>query len=244
MKPTAETFSELQKAYDHFNHTLFESKLPGCLLSLQRIKRTMGYFSSKRFTNANGRMLDEIAVNPEYFAVVPLLEVMQTLVHEMAHQWQHHHGTPGRARYHNKQWGDMLESIGLMPSHNGKPGGKRTGDHMADYPIAGGKFLEACKTLLTKQFKIVWFDRYPPRRSATVEAEALDTDEPVAELDEIEFTIPANAGTLALAEEGANSNKSHRNKYKCLNCDINLWGKPKLKVICGTCNTAFKELQK
>lgn len=241
MKPTAETFSELQKAYDHFNQALFDNKLPGCLLSLQRIKRTMGYFSSKRFTNANGRVIDEIAVNPEYFAVVPLLEVMQTLAHEMVHQWQHRHGQPGRARYHNKEWADKMEAIGLMPSDTGKPGGKRTGDCMADYPISEGKFLEACKSLLTKQFKIIWFDRYPPRRTATVEAVALDNDDHVAGLDETEFTIPANSGTLALAEQNPDENKSHRKKYKCVKCRINLWGKPNLNVICGECNTQLEE---
>lgn len=245
MKPTYATFSELQKAYDHFNEALFDSKLPGCLLSLQRIKRTMGYFSSKRFTNSQGSVIDEIAVNPEYFAIVPLLEVMQTLAHEMVHQWQHHFGRPGRARYHNTEWADKMEAVGLMPSHTGKAGGKRTGDHMADYVIADGAFVQACKSLLTKQFKIVWFDRYPPRRSAIAALEEGDDGhEELAELNEMDFTIPINTESLSMAAPDENKNKTNRHKYNCVNCEINLWGRPKINVICGTCNTPLVELQK
>lgn len=93
--PTYQTYSELQQAYDHFNATLFDSKLPYCLITLQREKRTVGYFSAARFASLDGSTTDEIAINPSYFAVVPLVETMQTLVHEMAHLWQQHLGKPG-----------------------------------------------------------------------------------------------------------------------------------------------------
>jgi len=136
--PTAQNYAELQTAYDHFNQALFDGALPTCLITLQREKRTCGYFSSQRFADLDGRTTDEIALNPAYFAVVPLVETMQTLVHEMAHLWQSHFGSPGRSRYHNGEWADKMEAIGLMPSSTGKPGGRRTGDRMADYAIEGG----------------------------------------------------------------------------------------------------------
>ena len=96
--PTAQNYTELQRAYDHFNQALFESALPACLITLQREKRTCGYFSHQRFADLDGRTTDEIALNPAYFAVVPLVETMQTLVHEMVHLWQAHFGKPGRGR--------------------------------------------------------------------------------------------------------------------------------------------------
>jgi len=37
-----------------------------------------------------------------------------------------------------------MESIGLMPSDTGEPGGKRTGQRMSDYPIEGGAFYLQC----------------------------------------------------------------------------------------------------
>ena len=101
--PTRETYSELQQAYEHFNQRLFDDALPHCLITLQREKRTCGYFSAARFASLDGSTTDEIALNPAYFAAVPIIETLQTLVHEMTHLWQHHFGKPGRARYHNKK---------------------------------------------------------------------------------------------------------------------------------------------
>lgn len=49
-----------------------------------------------------------------------------------------------------------------MPSNTGKPGGKRTGEKMADYAIAGGAFLAAVQELTTRDFRISWLDRFPP----------------------------------------------------------------------------------
>lgn len=42
-----------------------------------------------------------------------------------------------------KEWADKMQSIGLIPSSSGEPGGKRTGDKMADFPAEDGKFLQA-----------------------------------------------------------------------------------------------------
>lgn len=102
-------------------------------------------------------------MNPAYFAVCPPEEVMQTLVHEMVHLWQYHFGKPGRRGYHNKEWANKMESIGLMPSSTGQPGGKRTGDKMADYIIEGSVFDNLCQNLLTGDFRISWADKFPAR---------------------------------------------------------------------------------
>ena len=101
VKPTEEAYAELQHAYDFYNSGLFGGRLPSCLITFQRQKRTFGYYSKDRFGTRDGRKTDEIAMNPEYFAVVPMVEVLQTLVHEMTHLWQEHFGKPSRACYHN-----------------------------------------------------------------------------------------------------------------------------------------------
>lgn len=74
----------------------------------------------------------------------------------MAHQWQAHYGEPSRKAYHNKEWGDKIESIGLMPSNTGQPGGKRTGQQMAHYIIPGGLFARVCGVLLSGGFRLAW----------------------------------------------------------------------------------------
>lgn len=87
MKPTQETYDEWQLAYGWFNQSLFNGQLPDCLITLQREKHTMGYFSRERFANRAGEKTDEIALNPAYFAVGGMREALQTLAHEMCHLW-------------------------------------------------------------------------------------------------------------------------------------------------------------
>ena len=82
----------------------------------------MGYASIGRWVNEKRQYVDELAVNPEYFAKYPLIEICQTLCHEMAHIWQAHYGSPGRRGYHNAQWAKKMVQIGLIPSSTGKPG--------------------------------------------------------------------------------------------------------------------------
>ncbi len=163
LNPTVQAYGELQAAFDYYNRALFGGELPFCLITMQREKRTYGYFSARRFVHRQDKsMTDEIALNPSYFGVVPLLEILQTIVHEMAHAWQLHFGEPGRRGYHNTEWAEKMEAIGLMPSRTGKPGGAKTGEKMADYAIGGGLFMLATAELLTTDFRISWLDRFPP----------------------------------------------------------------------------------
>lgn len=223
--PTTQAYAELQAAFVHYNDALFDGKLPFCLITMQREKRTYGYFSAGRFLHRQDKSrTDEIAMNPSYFGVVPLLEILQTLVHEMAHSWQHHFGDPGRRSYHNKEWGAKMEAIGLMPSSTGKPGGAKTGEKMADYPIAGGRFMLATDALLTTDFKISWVDRFTPHTGIAallVGPEGGQDDESEdGELASLLSPMPAGS-------------RSNREKYRCPTCNAQAWGKPGLSLLCG-----------
>ena len=162
-RATERAYNELQQAFDFYNQRLFNGELPDCLITFQRGKNTMGYFSFRRFVAADGsgKMIDEIALNPEYFPAYPLIEVMQTLVHEQCHMWQFHFGNPSRKTYHNAQWAAKMESIGLMPSSTGRPGGAKVGQKINDYPIPGGRFQLVTLELFQGQFALSWFDRFP-----------------------------------------------------------------------------------
>jgi len=190
----------------------------------------------------DGKLTDEIAINPSYFAVTPIIEVLQTLVHEMAHLWQHHFGKPGRGRYHNKEWADKMESIGLMPSSTGRPGGAKTGDCMADYAIEGGMFLQACKDMLTNEFRLSWYDRYPDSSiaSAGQQSYALQLDMPASA---IAIAADKPGSLIQVRHEQADSvatiSKATRMKYTC-KCGINLWAKPEITVECCDCRTVFQ----
>lgn len=231
MKPTVDTYNELQIAYDFFNEQLFGNELPHCLITLQREKSTYGYFSASRFVSKSGKTTDEIALNPAYFAICPPEEVLQTLAHEMVHLWQHHFGNKGRGGYHNKEWADKMESIGLMPSHNGKEGGKKTGDKMADYIIKGGIFEALCNELYSGDFKISWADKYPAREIVK-NAIATNTLHEIVDILE-EWGVQANEqGELQIISEV----KPTRVKFVCERCFNAAWGKPSLNIMCGDCN--------
>lgn len=234
MEPTAATYQELNKAFDFFNARLFDGKLPSCLLTLQREKRTYGYFSAARFGNRSGQTTDEIALNPEYFALVPVIETLQTIVHEMVHLWQAHFGTPGRVRYHNAEWADKMEAVGLMPSSTGEPGGRRIGDVMADYVIPGGPFARAVDELVgTHGFGITWFDRFTPLKPLHPVATAAALG-PIAASA---LAIPSDEGVQVVPRVAppTAANRSNREKYTCPGCSINAWGKPALRLGCLTC---------
>lgn len=217
--PTAVTYAELQRAFDHFNDRLFGGELPPCLLTLQREKKTYGYFSHRRFisSSAGHTYTDEIALNPAYFATGGLLETLQTIVHEMVHLWQAHFGKPGRARYHNKEFAAKMKAVGLMPSNTGKPGGAETGEKMADYAIEGGPFLAAVAELATDDFKISWHDRYC---------------EGLADVHPDSIAEMVAAGIMVEGQEPKPS-KPTRVKYQCRTTKTNVWGKPGLMLFCS-----------
>jgi predicted SprT family Zn-dependent metalloprotease len=141
LDPTRTQFQAYSLAFDYFNRELFNGKLPPCMLNFSRKAKAAGFFAPKRWRR--GQLIaHEISLNPDVLTC-EVIEMFQTLVHEMAHLWQQEFGKPSRSGYHNTEWADLMEAIGLMPSSTGAAGGKRTGQHMADYVIRGGRFHKA-----------------------------------------------------------------------------------------------------
>lgn len=159
--PTSRTYGALQAAYDHFNEYLFGNELPSCIITLQRHARAYGYFSGDRFANRDdaGEIRDEIALNPQHFQTRTTEQTLSTLVHEMAHLWQHHHGKPPRRCYHNKEWAAKMIEVGLVPSDTGTPGGKTTGEKVSHYIAEAGPFALACADFLARHGAVLFSDR-------------------------------------------------------------------------------------
>jgi predicted SprT family Zn-dependent metalloprotease len=159
--PTEQAYAELKAAYRFYNRALFNDELPFCLITFQRKPRTGGYFSSKRFENQTGTETDEIALNPRFFKAWGSVEgILSVLVHEMVHLWQFHYGKPGRGRYHNVEWGNKMESLGLLPTSTGKPGGERVGQRVSHYIIPGGLFERATTALIDYGLTVSWRDKF------------------------------------------------------------------------------------
>lgn len=262
MEPTSELYGALQKAYAHFNDTLFEGKLPKVIFTTQRKKGMLGYFAPDKWVSVNGEKCHEIAINPSYVAKVSTIQVLDTLVHEQCHLHQHCFGKPSKRAYHNKEWADLMESVGLMPTSTGKPGGKKTGEKMSDYPIIGGKFLEACKELLSQGFSLPWVDSEANVSHKTIKLPYIDGNNDGAELppsvkaslDEAQsgdfqpITLTTNADGSVVDEAGnvistppPPKKPKNKLKYTCPECNINVWGKPNIEIKCIPCNVQFIE---
>lgn len=244
--PTSAFYGVLQQAYDFFNERLFEGKLPVCLITVQREKSTMGHFSANRWASPDGEKSHELALNPAYFGNHTIIEVLQTLVHEQCHLWQHEYGKPVRASYHNKEWSQKMESVGLIPSSTGLPGGKKTGQTMSDYPAPDGRFLQASAELLGQGFALPWVDRFTALSAACqirgpeipVEGMASDIDALLRQLLEtpISELVP---GINELDKMRQVARQKRKRRYRCGGCGSNVWGKPGLNIICGNCDRLF-----
>lgn len=166
--PTLEAFGEWQRAFTYFNERLFGNSLPNCLITLTRRKNTLGYFCAEAFVKRDGSIAHEVSMNPSWLEFCGDAFSYSVLVHELCHLWRHVHGPANRkgsrgARgFHEVVWADKMQSIGLMPSDTGKPGGKRVGYAVQHYVIEGGPFDLACREFLIGGQSITWRDGFRP----------------------------------------------------------------------------------
>tara|TARA_B100001996_G_scaffold16380_1_gene13671 strand:- start:133 stop:885 length:753 start_codon:yes stop_codon:yes gene_type:complete len=244
MTPTEGLYQAVQSAYDHFNRHLFQQALPPVLITMQRQRHVMGYFSADRWTSQSGKHCHEIAINPAYVASAKLIEFAQTLAHEMTHCWQHCYGQHQSQRsYHNTEWGKKMQEIGLMPSSTGRSGGRKTGQLMMEYTIPDGPFIAACVTLLNdKQFMLPWIDRCPLPgvigTEDTVLTEALaGMDTPI--IAQLTARVSHLFGEAAFHPTQPVNRSPSKTQYRCPSCLVNVWGKPHLRLRCDVCDLAM-----
>lgn len=230
VNPTSEIYEQLQFAYSYFNEKLFDNELPNCVITIQREKNTMGFFSPMRWNNLKGQSAHEISLNPSYFLNRSMMEIFQTLVHEQCHLWQYENGMQSRPGYHNQEWATKMESLGLIPSDTGAEGGNMVGQKMSDYPAKNGFFMKACIELVNANYLIRWIDRQPSKELDEAVAArsciALTPEEilvtPLAKIiDEFDYQIKP---------------KKQKIKYHCASCGLNVWGKKNLNLRCEDCN--------
>lgn len=246
MKPTIEFYSLFQFIYDYFNQKLYSNELPNCMIVITRKNRTFGYYSAKRWINKENIETDELAINPMLFNKYPLLEMLQTVAHEMCHLWQNHFGKESRKSYHNKEWGDKMISIGLMPSNTGKIGGKKTGQQMMEYPIENGLFINVCKDLVKdSKFEHLWYDKTTNfkliNQNINFQSEIIETVINSFSQQENEI-LEVLCSSFLIENNVLNSVNDSKSKYHCSNCNVNVWGKSNLQIICGICEEKFEEV--
>lgn len=262
--PPVALYQAIETAYQHFNVSLFNGELPAVLFTVQRQTGTLGYFVPDRWSSPSGQLCHEIAINPAHMGRSRVIDVLQTLAHEMTHCWQFCLGAPSSKGYHNKEWAYKMIDIGLQPSSTGKPGGAITGMLMSDYVIEGGPFWAASLELIQKlKFQLPWICRLTTVSAATesenlVVAESGATDarpmisKPSAEERLLQATDSEPAALDLLFSNYSDllppntfqtppQRGKAKSKYQCSGCRLKVWGKPGLKILCMECNTALSE---
>lgn len=255
LKPSIIAYNELQQAYDFFNKNLFSSELPNLLITLQRGKYTYGYFSPERFTGKS--TISELALNPDYFGERSLADTLSTLVHEMCHVWQHYAPVKKcRGFYHDRIWGKKMESLGLMPSHNGLQGGKKTGQQMTHYIMKDGLFQQVVYNLLASGFEISWYDRYSEntiKPISKVNHDILIDWINITPSDNIELikklTKTVNSNDITMSSDDSEisvkpitKGTGKRDKFTCSRCGLNAWAKPTANLFCGDCDEKMTKI--
>lgn len=155
----------------------------------------------------------------------------------MCHQWQYHHGKQSRAGYHNKEWGDRMEKIGLIPSDTGEPGGKKTGQTMADYPAQGGIFLKVATKILEGK-ELIRYYKNEVFLKKLMEGNASPDEE--AEWQEAAQAYLGGGETATV--QAPKPKPPSKLKYTCPKCKANAWGKPNLEILCGKCSKSRKPI--
>ena len=168
---------------------------------------------------------------------------MATLVHEMVHHWQNHFGSPSKSVPHNCQWSERMEASGLMPSHTGLPGGKRTGRTMSDYILPDGAFLSACRVLSDSGFMLPWLDC---RVAAAPERMAMRRQELAASGLAAVVSEPPLAQAKAVGQEmmvipPGIPDAPSRVRFICPQCGIRAWAAAGTLLFCGSCETPLNE---
>jgi len=244
--PTDELYSSMEIAFEHFNQQLFGSKLPPVIFTTQRQIGVMGHFSADRWVTKGGKKCHEISINLAYVGRASIIELCQTLVHEQNHLFQYCYGKPGRSGYHNSQWSNKMESMGLMPSHTGIPGGKKTGERMADYPIRGGKFVKACSLLVTeKEYSLPWIDRFSEPVQTILPEELEYYSEALSDIEEVAQDRLTTKFEDIFSEDvfvkSETARKKVKTKYHCYSCEYSVWGKSELNIGCFDCGDQLVE---
>lgn len=232
-------YEQFQFIYDHFNANLFGGVLPECVFTFRAGSSKSSHVLKNRWQKSDGSCFHELAINSKILDGVSLIALCQTIVHEQCKILQAAQGTACRKGYHDTKWAKTMESIGLIPSHTGKPGGKKTGQKMSSYIDKRGKFFDACLELVKRGFNLEWIDNNHYDSSSLEVATDLPHEtatEAFVNLLERKLVPPQE-----LSDTPENTSAKRKVKYHCAACNSSVWGKPGLAVQCLNCAKQFKE---
>lgn len=225
---------------EHFNLALFDGALRAPLLTIKRGLGSLGYFSAARWVR-NSERIPEIALNSELFAERSWLSLMQTVVHQQCHAWQHQFGRPSRPGYHNAEWAEQMEKLGLVPSVTGEPGGRKTGQHILEYPIIGGPFIRACAAFAENEMKLPLTGRFAKAAEWKGDTPPFEVGLPKKVLNRLCAPVGSMTDDVEISQRDGLRVAKRKVKYSCPLCGTIVWGRSGLGLKCQKCKRLFRE---
>ncbi len=216
LTPTEQTSTAINRLFEDLNQRLVIPSLkdkggnhlgpvPECIITVHSSGRCAGFAAKARWSNHKGAYLDEIAIVYSEHKHGDLKAIASTLLHEMMHAKQFHHGKPGKGNYHNRQFSNWMKCCGLQTSKTGTPGGEEIGTGMSDYIIEGGIFEKVLDGLIEEGFCIPW--------------------EVIGASDTGHITGPEGSGETKPRDKS-------KMKFTCPVCKQNAWAKLTAKLAC------------
>jgi len=209
--PTDAQFAAYRAMWAYFNAALFGGSLGDVILNFSRLNRSMGFFAPERWRDVGNQITHEISLNPAHLKRDNLKDAASTFVHEMVHLWRYGQQNPPRNGYHDREWAQKMEVLGLMPSSTAAPGGARTGYRMSHYVIPGGKF-EVAFEAMPVECHLPW--------TCGIDDEVRDGGD--------------RKGKKEKKEKDAA--RKVKLKYSCRSCELNVWGRAGLHLRCDDCD--------
>lgn len=203
--PNTELYGALEQAFEHFNRYLFASRLTAPVITLNRKTHTPGYYLPERWVSASDepRLVAELVLHPAYLTTRPIRVSLAELVHQMLHHAQALFGKPSANGYHNSEFAQWADALGLLTTEDGQPGSKPTGHMVTQRIVEGEAFDQAADALLTESFLLTWLDRHPPEEGVG------EVDEACFRITRAEITSARTARAAAKQTPKASSASEH-----------------------------------
>lgn len=213
-KPITEQSEAYLKAFDFFNEELFQGALSRPMLCLTRNSNIIGgYFSPDKWRNETGKTIHEIGLNANLMEENNIIKLMNILIHEMIHLWQHENNCSGRGGYHNQAFADKAKELELSFQ---SPDGKETGDAVATHLKEGGK-AELAVANMPEDAVFPWMANVIP-------PDGQPQPQPGQQKTPEKKRPPGS-----------------RAKYTCPQCGLNVWAKSGVRILCIECDKTIIE---
>ena len=137
---TVNQYTLIEFIFDYYNQALFQGQLKYCFIYLKK-KGVIGFISPESI-NTQKAPAHGSSPNPQDMEWESM-EFHINFVHYMLHIWQRDYGNPSRNGYHNTDYTQKSEEVGIITSSTGEPGGKRTGQKVFPYHAPGGLFVKS-----------------------------------------------------------------------------------------------------